>query len=150
MVQEANGSLLGLWNGLCAASGDSAPKLFSCVSGFNISAVTQNTLKEAGCCLFKFLKDLLSLGWFCVRRPVRWHCANHRSSRLCAHACVWSLPMLNAVSSGIEGLWPIPDVLWVVLPSRSEQGRCRAAAVAHSLCLHSLLVGECKWSCLCY
>lgn len=62
MVQEADGSLLGLWDGLRAASGDSAPKLFSCISGFSVSAVTQNTLKKAGCCLFKFLKRFAFAG----------------------------------------------------------------------------------------
>lgn len=48
MVQEADGSLLVLWDGLCAASSDSASELFSCVAGFSVSAVIQNTLKKAG------------------------------------------------------------------------------------------------------
>ena len=124
MVQEADGSLLVLRDGLCAASSDSASKLFSCVSGFSISAVIQNTLKKAGCCLFKFLKALLPLGWFSVRRPVRWHCANHRNSHLCALVCIWTLSMLSSVSSRVGGIWAIPDLLRLVpaAPARSMAG----------------------------
>lgn len=124
MVQEADGSLLVLWDGLCAAASDSAPKPFSCVSGFSVSAVIQNTLKKAGCRLFKSLKALLSWGWFSVRRPVRWRCAHHRNSHLCAPVCIWSFPMLSSVGSSVGGIWPIPDLLRLVppAPARSIAG----------------------------
>lgn len=45
MVQEADRSLL-VWDGLCAVPSDSASELFSCVSGFSLSAVIQNALKK--------------------------------------------------------------------------------------------------------
>lgn len=55
---------------------------------------------------------------------MRWHRTDHRNSHLCALVCILSFPMLSSISSRVGGIWPIPDLLWLVLaaPAQSTAG----------------------------
>lgn len=72
--------------------------------------------------------------------------ADHGNSHLCALVCVWSSGMLSSASSGVGGIWPVPELLWLILTAPAQT---TAGAVARSLCLCSPVVGGCKyeWSC---
>lgn len=124
-------------------------ELFSCASGFSVSSAIQNTLKESGCCLFKFLKALLSLGWVSPRRPVCRHCAGGwELLSSCACVCVLSFATLSPVSNSVRGICAVLGLLWLMLRPWQVQSH------HHCSCLlfWSPLVGgyKGKWSCLHY
>lgn len=155
-MREAAGSPLALWDGLCAASSDSASKLFSCVSGFSVSAAAQNTWDK------KKKKGLDATFPDSSKRCFRW--VGFVQGDLCrdtvriAGVVIFvplsvSLRCSAPLSSRARG--DAASSRAAVARARSpcsHRRRCRAAAAARSLCLCSPLVGGCKhkWSCLRY